>query len=105
MEQNLLPVWIDDDEEVHYKLSDELDDLTDAEKMLIQRASPFILLYHIEHGTFRIKGHVCMFQQDITKVCSILPRLSEDINNVRVIHKYEKILEEKFKQRHCLYGR
>ena len=60
MNQNMLPIWVDGWNKIQYKFPKELRDLSDAEKMLIQRASPFIPLHHIKDGKFGIKGHVCM---------------------------------------------
>ena len=60
--------------------------------MLIQKISPFIPLHHIKNGTFGIKGHVCSFPQDISSICTELPRLPSDVTIVKVVHSYQQEL-------------
>ena len=88
IENNLLPIWYDEYGKIQYFIPDELNELTDAEKMLIQRVSPFIPLHHIKNGTMGIKGHVCSFPQDISSICNTLPRLPSDVTIVKMIHSY-----------------
>ncbi len=68
----------------------ELEDLSDAEKMLIQRVSPFIPLYHIKNETFGIKVHVCSFPQEISSICQKLPRLPSDVTVVKLVHTFQR---------------
>ena len=90
IKNNLLPIWRDCKKQIHYMLPKELCGMYDAEKMLIQRMSPFIPLHHIKNGTFGLKGHVCTFVQDISSVCNVLPRKPDSIEIVKVIHHYQK---------------
>ncbi len=87
---NLLPIWKDDYDTIQYEVPDELKNLSDAEKMLIQRVSPFVPLHHVKNGTMGIKGHVCSFPQDISKICKELPRLPEDVSIVKLVHTYQE---------------
>jgi Helitron helicase-like domain at N-terminus len=61
--------------------------LTHAEKMLIQKVSPFIPLHHIKNGTFGLSGHVCAFEQDINGICTVLPRLPADTTVIRIVQE------------------
>ena len=90
LKHNLLPIWIDDEKQQHFELPDELLGMYDAEKMLIQRMSPFIPLHHIKNGTMGLKGHVCTFIQDISTVCNILPRKPDSVEIIKVIHHYQQ---------------
>ncbi len=67
----------------------------DAEKMLIQKMSPFISLHHIKNGTFGLKVHVCTFVQDISTVCDILPRQLDSVEIIKVIHHYQQGINRK----------
>ena len=61
-----LPVWYfngDKKKQPQFHVPDELKNLTIAEKMLIQRVSPFVPLHHIKGGTMGLKGHVCAFEK------------------------------------------
>ena len=82
-----LPVWYmngDTKNTPNYHVPPELKDLTLAEKMLIQRVSPFVPLQHIKNGVMGLKGHVCAFEQKIDKLVSQPPRPVEDIDMIRV---------------------
>ena len=61
-----LPSWLFDDVP-QYNVSPELECLSLAQKMLIQRASPFVPLRHIKNGIFGLAGHVVTFPQDVSK--------------------------------------
>ena len=60
-------------------------DLTLAELMCIQMASPFVPQQYINKGTFGLKGHVCCFPQDITEIYTVLPRLPSQIKIVKLV--------------------
>lgn len=95
LEERLLPVWYDtiDDaracRHAHFDLPSELIDLTDAEKMLIQKYSIYVPLHHIKKGTMGYKGHVCCFPQQLESVCNILPRLPKDVSIVKLLRTYK----------------
>lgn len=80
---NMLPIWKDVNETIMHNIPDELAELTTAEQLLIQRASPYVPVYHIKNGILGIKGHVCSFEQDIQSFCDELPRLPP---SVRILH-------------------
>ena len=80
----LHPIWhLDGCPQYHVPI--ELSDLSDAEKMLIQRVSPIIPLHHIKNGVFGLSGHVCAFEQDITDMATTLPRFGNEAGVVKVI--------------------
>ena len=82
-----LPVWYmhgDVRNRPNYHLPPELKNLSLAEKMLIQRVSPFVPLQHIKNGVMGLKGHVCAFEQNIDGFVSQLPRPIEEIDIIRV---------------------
>ena len=79
------------DEEI-FEVPEELACLTLVEKLLIQKISPFVPLEHIYKGTMGLCGHVCAFQQNITGITTILPRLPSDISMVRVVRQMSEEL-------------
>ena len=86
---NILPVWIDENETVHFNLPKELKYLRPGEKMLIQLLSTHIPLVMLKYGQVGLSGHVCSFPQDVQHVCTVLPRLPKQIELVKVIKKYK----------------
>jgi hypothetical protein len=84
MNNRLLPLWYIDDVP-QFKVPEVLSDLTHAEKMLIQRVSPVVPLHHIKNGVFGLSGHVCAFEQNISTMASILPRLPTDTAVLKVL--------------------
>lgn len=85
VQDKLLPLWYDDNNVPQYHVPKELGVLTHAEKMLIQRVSPFVPLHHLIHGIFGIRGHVCAFEQKITGMVDVLPRFGRDTSVIRVL--------------------
>ncbi len=79
-----LPTWIYNGKAM-YSLPYELQNLTIAEKLLIQRVSPLIPIIHIKNGSLGSRGHVVSFYQDITGICNELPRLPSAVSIVKVI--------------------
>ena len=86
-ERNSLPLWTDRNGATHYHVPECLSCLTHAEKILIQRISPFVALTHIQNGTFGTTGHVCAFEQDIEGFAQSLPRLPSDTTVIKVVRK------------------
>lgn len=84
-----LPVWIDSRGQTRYDLPTELQDLREAEKLLISPLLLYVPLHHMKKGQIGCRGHVCAFEQDIGSVCKSLPRMPSDIGLVRVIKKYK----------------
>ena len=82
---NFLPVWKDDNGNIRYDLPECLKNLSHAEKMLIQRISPFVPLTHLKHGVFGLKGHVAAFEQDIGEFMNRLPRRKDDVSVIKVL--------------------
>ena len=85
LKRNSLPVWYDDNGIVQYHVPECLKDLSIAEKMLIQLASPFVPLKHIKNGTMGLTGHVCAFQQDIEGFVNTLPRSIQETTMISLI--------------------
>ena len=87
LDNNGLPVWYEKGDRSklpNYHLPPELSNLTLAEKMLIQRVSPFVALQHIRNGVMGLKEHVCAFEQEIDHLASHLPRPVSDLNIISV---------------------
>ena len=82
---NSLPIWYDDEGKAQYRVPLELSILTHAEKILIQRVSPFVALTHIKNGTMGLCGHVCAFEQDIEGFAQVLPRTPDDATVIKVV--------------------
>ena len=87
LNKKLLPIWYNKDGQPQYHVPDVLEKLTHAEKMLIQKVSPFIPLHHIKHGIMGLSGHVCAFEQDIGSVATVLPRCAKDATLIRVLQE------------------
>lgn len=82
-----LPIWISNDGITQFSVPEVLTCLTLAEKLLIQKYSPFVPLQHIHQGVLGIKGHVCAFEQDIPGLCCILPRLPSNVDIIRIVRE------------------
>jgi hypothetical protein len=83
-----LPVWYKDDDKnnmPNYHVPDELNSLSQAERMLVQLVSPFVPLHHIKNGTCGLSGHVCAYEQDVSEFVQRLPRRAEDTALLRVV--------------------
>ena len=84
LKANALPVWYKDGE-AQYRIPPCLKGLSYAEKLLIQRVSPFVPLHHIKSGVFGLSGHVCAFEQEIEPFVKTLPREAKDVSMLRVL--------------------
>ena len=82
-----LPIWIDETETPRNDLPDELKYLRECEKLLIQQIAVVVPLLHLKIGQIGSKGHCCSFMQDIREICSILPRMPENIRLIKIIKK------------------
>ena len=82
-----LPTWTDDTGTVHYELPEQLLELREGEKLLLQIYSVYIPMHHLRMGAHGSSGHVCCFQQDIVSVCHNLPRTTVEV--IRVIKRYK----------------
>jgi len=72
--KHTMPIWTDEDTgEYLFSLPRELQGLTIAEQLVIQKASPLIPILHIKNGTYVCKAHVCTFPQQINEICITLP--------------------------------
>lgn len=86
LKKKLLPLWYKDGV-AQFHVPPELKCLSHAEKMLIQRVSPFVPLHHILNGLFGLTGHVCAFEQKISEMANILPRFGKDTTVIRVLQE------------------
>ena len=87
-ENAMIPSWFDDDLTEHLEIPPELECLTIAEKLLIQRVSPLVPIHHIKNGILGVKGHVCSFMQNIEDVASSLPKLPQQVKAIRMIRTH-----------------
>ena len=83
-----LPIWYDEKKNVQFYLPDELKCLREGEKLLIQQVAAYVPLQHLQSGQIGSRGHVCSFVQDISSICTVLPRLPDDVQFVKVVKKY-----------------
>src|SRR5688572_10961694 len=83
-----LPVWHDKEGMAQYHLPDQLNRLREGEKLLIQQVAAYVTLLHLKDGQIGSKGHVCSFVQDISSICTVLPRLPDDVQFVKIVKKY-----------------
>ena len=84
LKKGALPLWYDGDTPM-YRVPECLLDLTHAEKMLIQRISPFVPLHHIKLGIMGLTGHCCAFEQDVEGFVDCLPRTQSDVVMLKVL--------------------
>jgi hypothetical protein len=68
------------------ELQDLLLDFTQMEEMLCSLASPCFLMWVSKGGQYKARGNVITFSQDVTNLCTTLPRLPEDLD-VLVVRK------------------
>ena len=73
--QNFSPHWIDINGIKRYGIPPELAGLRLGEQLLIQKATPYKPVVHIRYGVLGIHGHCISFPQDISSVCTSLPRV------------------------------
>ena len=83
-----LPIWYDKEGAVQYHLPLQLKCLCEGEKLLIQQVAAYVPLLHLKCGQIGSRGHVCSFVQELSSVCTILPRLPDDVQFVKVVKKY-----------------
>jgi hypothetical protein len=62
------------------ELHDILDGFTQMEEMLCSRASPCFLMWVSKGGQYKARGNVITFSQDISQLCTTLPRLPEELD-------------------------
>jgi len=82
--KKVIPTWKTENNVVKCTLPLELQDLTIAEKLLIQCVSPLIPTIHIKNGVLGTRGHVVSFFQDISGICTELPKMPSDVKMVKV---------------------
>ena len=83
-----LPIWYDKNGKVQFNLPTQLQRLREGEKLLIQQVAVYVPLLHLKDGQIGSRGHVCSFVQDISKICTVLPRLPDNVQFVKVVKKY-----------------
>ncbi len=57
----------------------ELSSLTVLEQLLIQKRAPYIPSVHLNNGFFALMGQCVAFPQQVSKVCTDLPRHPDEI--------------------------
>ena len=62
----------------------ELSGMSDAEQMLIARLAPTVHVHMLRHGSIASKGHCIAFPQAVQEPATILPRLSAEVDIIRV---------------------
>ncbi len=84
-----LPIWFNAEGVPQRHVPTELSDLSEGEKLLIQQISPYIPMQHLHKGAYGSKGHVCSFPQAVDEICTILPRLPENVNAISVVKHFK----------------
>ena len=82
MKKNFLPIWTDNDGNVRYDLPSELQDLSLAERLLIQKIAVLIPVVHMYQDQLGLNGHSVMFRKDLSVLCNELPRIKVDLIHV-----------------------
>jgi hypothetical protein len=86
---DVLPLWVDENNVKQYHVPDVLSCLREGEKLLIQLVSVYVPLHHLMHGQLGAQGHIVSFAQNISDVCTILPKLPQDVSLIRVIKHFK----------------
>lgn len=94
IEKKALPIWYDGTT-VQYTVPECLSVLSTAEKMLIQKVSPFVPLHHLKYGVMGVTGHCCAFDADIIGFVNTLPRQKNDVSMLRVLKKVKSEIGDK----------
>ena len=63
-----------------YPIPQELKNLTQVEELLISQYIPFMSVSRRPFGQYAYSGHTINFPQDLSELCSTLPRLSSEVN-------------------------
>ena len=88
LKKGALPVWYENGNQngkPHYKLPEELTQLSTAECMLIQKVAPFVPMQHIKKGVKGLSGHTCSFETDLKGFVKRLPRRHDSATMIRVL--------------------
>ena len=85
----MLPLWMDKQNVLQFCLPKELLCLREGEKLLIQQISVYVPLHHLMYGQLGAKGHIVSFPQDISEVCTRLPKLPSAISLIRVVKHFK----------------
>ena len=80
--KNFLPIWTDSNGSIRYDLPSELQDLSLAERLLIQKIAVLIPVVHMYQGQLGLNGHSVMFRKDLSVLCNELPRIKVDLIHV-----------------------
>ena len=74
---------------VHDTVPPELACLREGEKLLIQKAATCVPLLHLQHGQVGCKGHVCSCPLDVAEMCTVLPRLPNNVKLVKIVKTHK----------------
>jgi hypothetical protein len=82
LEDDMLPIWIDENGTKRFDQPEELQNLTLGEKLCIQKISCLMPVVHIKNGRLGIRGSTVMFENDIRNMVNSLPRTNVNVLNV-----------------------
>ncbi|KAK2571364.1 hypothetical protein P5673_003951 [Acropora cervicornis] len=77
----------------------ELSGMSDAEQMLIARLAPTVHLHMMRHGGIASKGHCIAFPQAVQEPATILPRLTAEVDIIRVRRQGKGVTHKDFRVR------
>jgi hypothetical protein len=89
IQENMLPLWFDDNGTPMFTVPGELSDMREGEKLLIQMNAPYVPFVHIKNGTLGIKGHVCSFPQRVQDSVTSLPRVPNSAVFVKMVRQFK----------------
>ena len=100
LQENMLPVWKDDNGKTRFDQPEELQDLSYGEMLCIQVKALLFPSTHLWNGKYGLKGHTVVFNKDITSVVDELPRSKVEVVNVmRNYSKGDEIKVQNFRIR------
>ncbi|KAL9956688.1 hypothetical protein ACROYT_G038207 [Oculina patagonica] len=92
-------VWSDKNKMDPMSVPEELPDMSDAEQMLISRLAPTVHVHMLKHGGIASRGHCIAFPQAVQEPATILPRLPEEVDIIRVRRQGKDDTHKEFRVR------
>jgi hypothetical protein len=83
-QNRVIPYWLDRHGTIHTNVPGELNDLTFAEKQLIELSSSHMSFIHLKNGTLGSRGHCVSVEQKISELFTTLTRKPGDINLLNI---------------------
>ena len=87
IDKNIIKLYSEDNNMDPKPSPPEISDLTVIERQLISRIEPCIYVHLLNHGGIGSSGHCVTFPQEVNEPAKIFPRLSKEIEVLKVIQQ------------------